>query len=66
MKGWEPLTERGRYRRLRSLAWEALDEYDVLPTGLRLVGGFTNVVFRVETERGPLALRIDLHQDHME
>jgi Ser/Thr protein kinase RdoA (MazF antagonist) len=31
---------------------------------LSLVGGFTNVIFRVDTEGGPCALRVDLHQDH--
>jgi hypothetical protein len=30
----------------------------------RLVGGFTNVIFRVDTADGRYALRIDLHQDH--
>lgn len=42
----------------------ALDEYPIGPIRLRLVGGFTNVLFPVDTPDGPYALRIDLHQDH--
>jgi Ser/Thr protein kinase RdoA (MazF antagonist) len=42
----------------------ALGQYDVEPTGLSLVGGFTNVIFRVDTTCGPYALRVDFHQDH--
>ncbi len=64
MRSWESLTERGRYRRLRALAWAALEAYDVDATGIRLVGGFTNVVYRIDTATGPLALRVDLQQDH--
>ena len=64
MKKWEQLTEAGQIRRLRPLAWQALDSFPITPIRLRLVGGFTNVIFRVETESGPYALRVDLHQDH--
>jgi len=64
MKKWDQLTEAGRIRRLRPLAWRALGSFPITPTRLRLVGGFTNVIFRVETDHGPYALRIDLHQDH--
>lgn len=64
MKRWSELTEAGRVRRLRPLAWAALGHYPVEPQRLRLVGGFTNVIFRVETESGLYALRVDLDQDH--
>ncbi|MDJ0664879.1 MAG: phosphotransferase [Acidimicrobiia bacterium] len=64
MKDWDQLTEVGQIRRLRPLAWRALDSFPIAPTRLRLVGGFTNVIFRVETDCGPYALRVDLHQDH--
>ncbi len=64
MKDWSQLTEAGQIRRLRPLAAKALEHYPIRPERLRLVGGFTNVVFRVDTARGPYALRIDLHQDH--
>ncbi len=64
MKPWESLTEAGQIRRLRPLAMAALREFPIEPRKLRLVGGFTNVIFRVDTDEGPYALRIDLHQDH--
>jgi len=64
MRDWETLTETGQIRRLRALAAGALSEFPIKPIGLRLVGGFTNVIFRVDTDDGPYALRIDLHQDH--
>jgi Ser/Thr protein kinase RdoA (MazF antagonist) len=64
MKDWESLTERGQIMRLRSLAEAALGNYSVVARRLRLVGGFTNVIFRVDTDDGRYALRVDLHQDH--
>jgi Ser/Thr protein kinase RdoA (MazF antagonist) len=64
MKDWSELTEHGQIFRLRSLAKAALGEFPIEPRGLRLVGGFTNVIFRVDTDEGPYALRVDLHQDH--
>jgi Ser/Thr protein kinase RdoA (MazF antagonist) len=64
MKHWHELTEAGQIRRLRTLALEALRAYRIRPTRLSLVGGFTNVIFRVDTPRRPYALRVDLHQDH--
>ncbi len=64
MKPWNDLTEAGQIQRLRPLAMTALQSYPVTPTKLSLVGGFTNVIFRVDTAAGPLALRVDLHQDH--
>ncbi|MCP4303799.1 MAG: phosphotransferase [bacterium] len=64
MKNWDDLTQAGQIRRLRPLAMAALDSYSVTPRRLSLVGGFTNVIFRVDTNEGPLALRVDLHQEH--
>ncbi|MBT8207820.1 MAG: phosphotransferase [Acidimicrobiia bacterium] len=64
MRPWNTLTEAGQIRRLRPLAMAALDRFAVIPTRLRLVGGFTNVLFRVDTADGAYAMRVDLHQDH--
>ncbi len=64
MKRWSDLTDAGRFHRLRPLAMGALEQYAIEPTQLKLVGGFTNVIFRVETNDRPYALRVDLHQDH--
>ena len=64
MKPWSELTARGQIRRLRPLAEKALARYRIAVNRIRLVGGFTNVIFRVDTPTGPFALRIDLHQDH--
>jgi Ser/Thr protein kinase RdoA (MazF antagonist) len=64
MKPWSQLTEAGKIRRLRPLAMEALRRYSIKPERLRLVGGFTNVIFRVEAAGERYALRVDLHQDH--
>ncbi len=64
MMDWDSLTERGQIRRLRLLAEAALADFPVESRRLRLVGGFTNVIFRVDTDDGPYALRVDLHQDH--
>jgi len=35
-------------------------------TGIRSLGGFSNIIFRVDTDDGPLALRVDYQQDHSE
>ncbi len=64
MRSWDTLTETGKIRRLRDLVTTALAEFPIEPLRLRLVGGFTNVIFRVDAGHGPYALRIDLHQDH--
>ncbi len=42
----------------------ALRRYPIEPIRIRLVGGFTNVIFRVDTATDVYALRVDLHQDH--
>ena len=64
MKAWEELTERGKFRRLRPLAETALREYDLDVRRISFVGGFTNVIFRVDADQGTFALRIDYMQDH--
>lgn len=46
------------------MAVAALADFPITPTRTTLVGGFTNVVFRIDTADGPYALRVDLHQDH--
>lgn len=61
---WTSLSEAGQIHRLRTLTFAALERYPIEPQQLRLIGGFTNVLFRVETSDGPLALRVDLHRDH--
>ena len=64
MKPWDDLTEAGQFRRMRAVAQAALANYPIEPTRLTLVGGFTNVIYRVETADATYALRIDLFQDH--
>ena len=64
MKSWDELTEQGQYRRLRSLAVTALESYDLAVRDVSLIGGFTNVVYRVDSAKGRYALRVDLFQDH--
>ncbi len=64
MRQWDTLTATGQIRRLRSLAISSLESFPIRAQRLRLVGGFTNILFRVDTDDGPYALRVDLHQDH--
>ena len=64
MRAWEELTERGKFRRLRTLAGAALDSYELVPQRLSFVGGFTNAIYRVDASEGTFALRIDYMQDH--
>ena len=64
MKPWDQLTERGKFRRLRSLAAAALSNYPIDDYRMSLVGGFANVIFRIDTSAATYALRIDYLQDH--
>lgn len=64
MKDWAQLTEKGKFRRLRSLAAEALRNYPIGPYRMSLVGGFANVIFRIDTDSATYALRVDYLQDH--
>ena len=66
MKTWEELSERGKLGRMRTLALRAIEQYDVEVSKLSVIGGFTNALFRVDTPTGPLALRVDLLEDHSE
>ncbi len=52
MRHYDELTTLGRARRLRVLAERALEEYDLVPTGLRLLTNDTNGIFRVDTAGG--------------
>jgi Ser/Thr protein kinase RdoA (MazF antagonist) len=52
------LTRLGQTRRLRVLATEALEAYDLTWTRLRLLSNEWNCTFRVDTPSGPRALRI--------
>lgn len=52
------LTRLGQTRRLRALANQALADYDLTWTRLRLLSNEWNCTFRVDTPGGPKALRI--------
>lgn len=64
MKPFEQLTERGRLIRLRRVAEAALARYAVRPRRVKLIGGFMNAVYRIDTDDGTFAMRVDLAQDH--
>lgn len=64
MKAWEELTEQGKLRRLRAVATSALRDYHVDVERISLIGGFVNALYRIDTADGPLALRVDLMQEH--
>ncbi|MBN2501913.1 MAG: phosphotransferase [Anaerolineales bacterium] len=49
VQDFEQLTWRGKIRRLRKLAHNALQQFDMAYTDLRLVGWYTNLLFRVFT-----------------
>jgi Ser/Thr protein kinase RdoA (MazF antagonist) len=53
MKPFSQLTIRGQARRLRRLVIHALDRYDFQVSDIRLVGMFTNAIFRLRTKSGP-------------
>ena len=52
MKPFEELTRRGKARRLREVALHALDQYDLEVTDVRLLGMYTNALFRVRAADG--------------
>jgi Ser/Thr protein kinase RdoA (MazF antagonist) len=52
MKDWNSLTMHGRARRLRKLAFSALEHWEVDVSGLRLLSNWTNGIFRVDTSAG--------------
>ena len=64
MKPWDRLTDAGRYRRMRTVAGSALEAWPLTIRRMRLVGGFTNVIYRIDADEGTYALRVDLMQDH--
>jgi Ser/Thr protein kinase RdoA (MazF antagonist) len=52
LKKYEQLTYRGQVRRLRELAWKAMEQYDLQIGSLSLAGWYTNTLFRVRTMDG--------------
>jgi Ser/Thr protein kinase RdoA (MazF antagonist) len=61
MKPFSALTVRGQARRLRLLAWNALKQYELKVTRLRLVTNDFNGIFRVDTTDGrKFILRVTL------
>ena len=59
MKPFKQLTRRGKVRRFRQVAMNALDHYCLDVCDLRLLGLYTNAVFRVRTTNGSrFALRL--------
>ena len=52
MKPFEDLTLRGKARRLRGVALQALGQYDLDVQRVKLLGLFTNALFRVQTAAG--------------
>jgi len=58
MKPFDDLTPRGKARRLRKLALNALKQYALDVTRVRLVGLFTNTLFRVDTPASSYVLRV--------
>jgi len=50
VKPFEELTRRGRAGRLRGVARRALEQYDLDVTDVRLLGMYTNTLFRVRTD----------------
>jgi len=64
MRSWESLTKMGQIRRLRALALQALEDYPLDVRSLRLIGDYTNILFRIDAPSGPAALRVDFYQEH--
>ena len=63
MQPYRSLTELGQARRLRPLAWQALQQYDLEVARLRLVTNDLNGIFRVDTTHGEkYILRVTLPQ----
>mgnify|MGYP001142147621 CR=1 FL=1 len=63
MRPYRSLTELGQARRLRPLAWHALQQYDLPVARLRLVTNDMNGIFRVDTIHGEkYILRVTLPQ----
>jgi Ser/Thr protein kinase RdoA (MazF antagonist) len=56
---YSDLTDAGRIRRLRRVAWSALSRYPIAVSRLRFLAAHTNVTYRVDTQDGRvLALRV--------
>lgn len=52
MKPFELLTQRGKNRRLRTLAFQAVQAYDLDINEIRLLGNFTNTLFKARSGNG--------------
>lgn len=52
MKPFELLTQRGKNRRLRTLAYQAVQAYDPDINEIRLLGNFTNTLFKARSGNG--------------
>ena len=57
-KTFETLTPRGRIRRMRQLAWRALEEYDLPVQRLRFLAQESSLMFRIDTPGEKYVLRI--------
>lgn len=59
MRSFDTLTRPGQYRRLRRLAFAALEDYGFAPALVRFLTEESNVIFRIDTrDGGKYALRI--------
>lgn len=63
MKPYEQLTHRGQVGRLKALALEALEQYPVKVTKISPLVHLFNSTFRVETDNGRFAMRINRPHD---
>jgi len=64
MKAYEELTHRGRMRRTRRIALEALDAYGLTGARLRLIVDTGNITYRVKAENPPVVEeKNDLYED---
>ena len=61
MRDYDLLTDAGRRRRLRRLAIQALDDYDLDVVRMRAMTDATNGVFRLDTaDGGRFAMRVGM------
>jgi len=65
MKAYEELTHRGKMRRIRRIAREALDAYGFTGARLRLIVDAGNITYRVKAEGQPVVeTENDLYEDN--
>ena len=63
MKPYGQLTPRGQALRLRRLARNALEEFDLGPYRLRLIKHLVNTTFRLDCDRGAFVVRVHRTKD---